>query len=161
MASAKRRKKPKPILRVGPGESYDNFLESEKDFLCGVACGGLPREGSVKYAVMIRHPNDPERSTREERKAKREREGILSTAHLRKDRTPVEQYAEEIRRHMADCIARTANRLSIELWDKEASYTMHPGSLQFEALDGLVQDGEIGHTMVAPIKFAALELEGE
>jgi hypothetical protein len=108
--------------------------------------GALPdRSGIQAYLVVEMAEDDPERKPR--------------PVGGQKDKTPHRTIAKmdagQVRivllQHMADGVARTMNRIGIELWDKPSS-VLFQSKVETE-LWQLVEEGELEFTMEAPVLF--------
>lgn len=112
--------------------------------------GEIPdRRGARRYTEMIRAPGDPERSSREARRAKHGRE---STTLWRKElKKHPSLWGPRILELLKDGRPRTLNAISVELVDYGADFTA--GRALGEALWALVEAGAVEHTLKAPIRF--------
>lgn len=109
--------------------------------------GQLPeRDGMFAYVVLIRATGDPERTPRELSK----RDGTAEWRRVLMKR-PVEEIEAAITLHMQDGIARTMNRLSVEMIDKTADI-VHDTPFEW-ALWSLVSKSAVEFTMAAPVMF--------
>jgi hypothetical protein len=103
----------------------------------------------TQYTIMIMGPDDPDRRPRpvggQEDK----------TPHRTIAKMTESQIAKAIVNHMADGEARTLNRLSVELWDKQGSIT--GGTKVEEVLWQLVLDKTLEFTMEAPVLFRMIK----
>lgn len=112
------------------------------------------REGMAVYMPMARAPGDPERSTRKAKHAAREAAGRHRLDYewraLRK--LPAEEWARLVLDHLGDGVARTANRIGVELCDHTAD--VMPSAF-FRALFDLAEQGWLEHTMEIPIFWRA------
>lgn len=99
----------------------------------------------AKYIIMVRGPEDPERTPRHLRNP----ESPNWYRHLKS--TPIKVWRERLLRQLADGEARTFNRLGVELIDKTAD-TLH-GSVVEEALWSLCLDGLVEFTPRSPVYF--------
>jgi len=107
-------------------------------------CGTLELVGPAQFTHLIRGPNDPERSSREERKGQ-----TLRWRERRK--LPVAGFVKEILALLADGKPRTLHAMAVTLLDEDGD--MHLGSPLDQALWQLVGECRVEHTTVAPILF--------
>lgn len=106
---------------------------------------GVPNQsGTRQYIVLIRDRKDPER------KLRGKEQGDVAP-HLTMRRTPAEEWAKMIAKHMADGVPRTFNRIAVELLDKTADVVCTTPFL--DALWLLVERLELEYTPVAPVYF--------
>ena len=110
----------------------------------------VDRSGTSAYITLIRAPEDPERSPRGERK--RDRVGWQHDLA----KTTIKEWKEVILQHLSDGLARTFNRIGVELLDKTADTLLKLNPE--EALWSLVAEGKVAHTLSAPIYFRATGL---
>lgn len=112
---------------------------------CGWTCGPVDRSGVAAYLHLIRARNDRERSPRPQG-------GYADRSpHRTLAKTCATEWRDVILAHMHDGVARTFNRLGVELLDKTADVLFQ--SPVDDALWSLVSDGLIEHTLAAPILF--------
>jgi len=109
------------------------------------------RGGLAKFTHVIRGPDDPER-TDIRKLPEAERDRLALWRHGLKRRPFVELRAP-ILDHLRDGVARTFNRVGVELFDKTADLLLDlpPDA----ALWSLVGDGLVEHTLAAPVLFRA------
>ena len=125
-----------------PAQPETDADTAPREFVRGVP---VDRSGMAQYLHIIRAADDPERSPR--------------PAGGRKDRAPHRTLAEipiamceaQMLGLLADGQARTFNRIGVELLDHTADTLI--GSPYDDALWGLVERGELEHTLDAPILF--------
>lgn len=102
--------------------------------------------GIQSYIVLIRAPDDPERTPRES--GSRDMRAEWRRALMKQ---PVAEIEAAILLHMADGVARTLNRLSVEMIDKTADIIFET---PFDAaLWSLVSKGVVEFTVGAPVLF--------
>jgi len=101
------------------------------------------------FTHMIRAPADPERQSREQRRARLG--GTVAASgevmRSRKTRTP-EQALVEVKALLGDGKPRTLNAIGVELWDQTAD--MVDDRIWWAIVDA-VAAGEVEHTVRAPI----------
>jgi len=110
----------------------------------------VDRSGTSNYIVLIRAPGDPDRTPR----GARNRDRVGWQHDLGK--TTVKEWKEIILQHLSDGVARTFNRIGVELLDKTADTLL--GLNPERALWSLVEDGRVAHTLRAPIYFRSTSL---
>ena len=134
----------KPAAHDDAGDAADQ--EGAVAYVRGV---NLDRSGITAYLHLIRSAQDPERSPRPEG-------GRLDRApHRTLTRTAVDHWAARICERMADGVARTFNRIGVELLDQSSDMLLD--SPVDQALWQLVDQGTLEHTMEAPILFRLWE----
>lgn len=108
--------------------------------------GPYPSNG---FTHMIRAPADPERQSREQRRARLGGTAAASGEVMasRKTRTP-EQALAEVKVLLGDEKPRTLNAIGVELWDQTAD--MVDDRIWWAIVDA-VAAGEMEHTVRAPI----------
>lgn len=106
------------------------------------------RSGLNAFVVVIREPHDPERRPRE-LSAQYGRAWQRWKRKLKK--TLIEEVAEQIMAHLEDGVARTLNRISVEMLDTTADVTF--GTKFEEALWLLVRQKRVEYTPKAPVLF--------
>lgn len=112
---------------------------------------GAPPSDAVRngFTHMIRAPGDPERQTREQRRARLG--GVAAAAgevmRSRKTRTP-EAALAQVLELLADGKARTLNAIGVELWDQTADMV---DDLIWHAIVDAVAAGQLEHSMKSPI----------
>ena len=115
---------------------------AESDFVRGVA---VDRSGMAAYVHLIRAEGDPERSERPVG-------GRLDRSpHRTLAEVPVEDCAQQILGLLVDGVPRTFNAIGVELLDHTADTLF--GSPYDVALWRLVGDGQLEHTLAAPVVF--------
>ena len=100
-----------------------------------------------KYIIMIRGPDDPERSSRKERQKRGERHDWYRSLNKK----PVGEWKLLLLANLADGIPKTFNRICVEIMDKTAD--MVAGYNPEEALWNLCGDGKVEFTGHAPTLF--------
>ena len=128
--------------------SEDHNIEQEPLFFTGKR--PVLSDGA-QYTIMIRASDDPERLTREQRRALRGpkvatewRRGILSL--------PIPEWKSMITNGLGTP-GKTFNRLVLELTEYEYTADVAGSKNPEKALWELVDAGIVEHTMVAPILF--------
>lgn len=107
--------------------------------------GAIPdRTGALAYVEIIRHPDDPERTPREERSKD-------ATRWRRELRAHPSVWGGRLLEHLMDGRPRTLNRIAVELVDFTADVVV--GTPLAEALWALVEAGAVEHTPQAPVFF--------
>lgn len=110
--------------------------------------GPFERLGAARYTHLIRADDDPARAGAERPKGR----GWNATDRRRRlsDET-IAYHAQRLRQHLADGVARTFNRLAVELHDVTAdvAFETHADA----ALWWLVAQRELEHTAAAPVVF--------
>jgi hypothetical protein len=115
---------------------------ADREFVRGVA---VDRSGMAAYVHLIRAEGDPERS-------ERPIGGRLDRSpHRTLAEVPVEDSAQQILGLLADGVPRTFNAIGVELLDHTADTLF--GSPYDAALWRLVGDGQLEHTLAAPVFF--------
>lgn len=102
----------------------------------------------AKYIIMIKGPDDPARRPRpvggqEDR-----------FPHHTLNKMTESQIAKALIDLLSDGVARTLNRMGVELWDKEGSIV--GGTKVEEVLWTLVESGTLAFTKKTPILFRAM-----
>ena len=123
-------------------DSVDQFHLNPGEWSTGKL---VDRSGTFAYIVLVRAPEDPSRSPRG--KGRKDRVGWQHD--LKK--TTIKEWKEIIFQHLSDGVARTFNRIGVELLDKTADTLL--GLNPEEALWKLVEEGKLAHTLRAPIYF--------
>jgi hypothetical protein len=115
--------------------------------------GGVDRADAACYIHLIRRPDDPERGDiRKLPEALRDRSAAWRRAF---QKAAPETYEPVIESLLGDHVARTFNRICVELFDKTADvmFDLAPD----HALWNLVRARRVEHTMHAPILFRRRE----
>lgn len=107
--------------------------------------------GTARYVIMIRAPGDPERRSREDRRA--ELGDAASTAWKSLAKVSVEAWAERFMALLADGREATFNALCVELADVTADVA--PDAAEF-AMWRLKAAGKVEHTIDAPVLWRAV-----
>lgn len=116
----------------------------QREFFCHTP---VDRTGMAAFAALVRAQGDPERSPRPDKVGGRDDK----RPHLTIKKTSLATWRERIVEHLTDGVARTMNRLSVEMIDQTADTVFRS---PFEAaLWGLVGDGLVEHTMEIPVLF--------
>jgi hypothetical protein len=103
------------------------------------------RTERAPYVHLVRHPSDPERSPRPPG-------GVADKQpHQTLAKTSFRDWVHPIRTLLSDDLPRTFNRIAVELLDKTADIVFQ--SPFDEALWWLVDQGELEHTLEAPVFF--------
>ena len=115
---------------------------ADREFVRGA---GVDRSGMAAYVHLIRGEDDPERSERPVG-------GRLDRSpHRTLAEVPVEDCAKQILALLSDGVPRTFNAIGVELLDHTADTLF--GSPYDAALWRLVGDGQLEHTLAAPVLF--------
>ena len=101
------------------------------------------RSGIARYTVLIRAPDDPERM--------HEEKDYVALWRRRLIKDTAETWFFRIGDHLLDGVARTMNRIGVELLDKTADNLFETPFE--EGLWQLVEERHVEHTMDAPVLF--------
>lgn len=113
----------------------------------------VDRSGLAAYLHIIRDPDDPERSTREERRARLGDEATFEWKKLRhKNAAPM--WREAILKLMADGQPRTFNAMAVIIADMTADVVAEGAAP--DVLWALVAEEKLEHTLETPILFRLL-----
>lgn len=110
---------------------------------------GAPCEHRVRHGFthMIRAPGDPERQTREARRARLGPGSTTEAMRSRKTRSPDAALAEVLEL-LSDGEPRTLNRIGVELWDQTADVV--DDRIWWAIVDAVIE-GQLEHCSRAPI----------
>lgn len=114
----------------------------------------MDRAGAARYVHLIRAPSDPARSPRPGFASGRDQnDEWRAIAKL-----PISRVKRAILHLLKDAVPRTFNRICVELWDKTADVLFE--TAPDAALWELVSEGELEHTLRAPILFRVAPRSG-
>lgn len=108
----------------------------------------VDRSGTMSFVHLIRGPDDPERTPRP-KGGRKDRAPHLTMR--RKGPAAIDEWTKAIRAKLADGTPRTFNALCVEIGDVTADVVF--GEAPDIALWALVCEGELEHTIDAPVLF--------